>query len=501
MLIDRFIEHATADPQRLAIFAGDQRVTYGRLLQRVVQAASLLRARGVAAGDRVVLAASATASFVYGYLGCHYLGAIAVPVDPKIAPQRLDFIARKATPKAVFLARAMRGSAVESHPVEELAAGGASASVDPVATGADEAADLLFTSGTTGEPKGVVLSHGAILAAAKYINAFIGNKAGDREVVPLPLSHSFGLGRLRCNLLAGGSLIIVDGFMSPGHLLGALADWNATGFACVPAGFAVLFKTSGTKLGKFSKSLRYIEIGSAAMPLKHKRRLMSLLPDTRICMHYGLTEASRSAFIEFHEAGERLESIGKPSPGVELRIVDQHGRDCAPGEPGRIVIKSAALMSGYWKDPEATRQAFVGDYLITGDIGHCDENGYLYLDAREKELINVGGREVSPVEIEALLETHPAVAACACVGIPDPQGLTGMAVKAFLVARPGVEIPQPAALAAHLRGKIETYKMPRAFEWIAELPRTASGKLQRMKLAEAEASRVTNCRSVAEHPA
>lgn len=490
MLIGRLLAHAEADPQRRALVVEDQQVTYGQLLQRVAQAAQILRSRGVEAGDRVVLAASATPSFVYGYLACHYLGAIAAPVDPKIAPQRLGYIAEKARPKAIYLARPPRRSTLNWHPVEELSEDGRISELEPVTATAAQAADLLFTSGTTGEPKGVVLSHGAILAAAEYINAFLGNTADDREVLPLPLSHSFGLGRLRCNLLAGGTLIIVDGFGSPGRLLGALADWDATGFACVPAGFAVLFKTSGRKLGEFSKTLRYIEIGSAAMPLEHKRLLMTLLPDTRICMHYGLTEASRSAFIEFHEAGDRLESIGKPSLGVELRIVDKKGCDSAPGKAGRIIIKSSALMTGYWEDPAATREAFLGEYLITGDIGHRDEKGYLFLDAREKELINVGGREVSPGEIEALLDTHPAVAASACIGIPDLQELTGMAVKAFLVARPGVDLPSSAQLAKHLRGKIELYKMPRSFEWIEELPRTASGKLQRTRLAEREANSV-----------
>lgn len=486
MLIARLLEHAAAHPERLALVAAEQQITYGQLLQRVKGAALLMRSRGVEAGDRVVLAASASPSFVFGYLGCHYLGAIAVPVDPRISPPRLEDISAQARPKAVFLARP--GSA-SRHNIEELSAERSTRAPKPAAASANQIADLLFTSGTTGKAKGVMLSQGAIMAAAGYINAFIGNVAGDREVVPLPLSHSFGLGRLRCNLLAGGTLIVVDGFMSPGNLLAALTDWEATGFACVPAGFAVLFKTSGNKLGAFRDRLRYIEIGSAAMPLEHKRLLMSLLPDTRLCMHYGLTEASRSAFIEFHGAKDRLESIGRPSPGVELRIVDGQGRDCNPGQAGRVVIKSPAVMSGYWQDPEATRQAFLGDYLITGDIGHRDEDGFLFLDAREKELINVGGREVSPIEIETQLARHPAVAECACVGMPDPQGLTGMVVKAFLVARPDVEIPQSSVLAKYLRGRIEPYKMPRAFEWIDELPRTASGKLQRVELAERSARR------------
>jgi len=147
-------------------------------------------------------------------------------------------------------------------------------------------------------------------------------------------------------------------------------------------------------------------------------------------------------------------------------------------------VKSRAAMSGYWNDPEMTAAAFVdGEWLVTGDVGRTDEDGYLYLEAREKDLINVGGREVSPVEIERILEEHEAVAACACVGIPDPQGITGSAVKAFLVAVTPGETPKPIELVKLLRGRIEPYKMPVAFEWIDDLPRTESGKLQRGLLA------------------
>ena len=206
-------------------------------------------------------------------------------------------------------------------------------------------------------------------------------------------------------------------------------------------------------------------------------------------MHYGLTEASRSAFVEFHEAKavDRLDSIGRPTPGVAIRVIDKEGGTCPPGERGRIVIRGDTLMSGYWQDEAATAAASVDGWLVSGDVGHVDRDGWLFLDAREKDLINVGGREVSPLEIECILEELDVVATCACVGVPDPQGITGSAVKAFLVPAPGVtELPRPVVLARHLRGRIEPYKMPIAFTWIEEheLPRTSSGKLRRALLGE-----------------
>src|SRR5438093_1298245 len=160
-------------------------------------------------------------------------------------------------------------------------------------------------------------------AAARNINDFIGNTADDREAHVLPLSHSFGLGRLRCQMLAGGTLVMTGGLVPPTQVIGAMGRWQATGLAFVPAGWSFLWKLCGEQFGEFAAQLRYIEIGSAPMPIEEKRRLMELFPKTRICMHYGLTEASRSAFIEFHSSKERLHSIGRSSPNVRIRIVDE----------------------------------------------------------------------------------------------------------------------------------------------------------------------------------
>jgi long-chain acyl-CoA synthetase len=486
-LVHTLLRRAHAEPDRLALVAGDEALSWKQLGERVCGTAALLAHSGVGAGDRVILAASTSPAFVVGYFATHLLDAIALPVDPRIPAGRLALIADQVEPKAIHLARTLELPGREVRDIEEL--GQERAEKPPAAAVLDGPpegiADVLFTSGTTGRPKGVVLSHRAIEAAATNINAYLGNGPDDREVVPLPLSHSFGLGRLRCQVLAGNAILLVDGFTAAGKLFETMRQWKATGFVFVPAGLSVLFKMTEDALGEFADQLRYVEIGSAAMPQADKRRLMRLLPHTRLCMHYGLTEASRSAFVEFHESADRLDSIGRPTPGVEIRVIDENGRERAAGERGRLVIRAATCMSEYWKDPEATAAAFVDGWLASGDLGRKDADGYLFLEAREKDLINVGGREVSPVEIERVLEAHPAVAECACAGIPDPQGITGSAVKAFLVAAPGADArPKPVELVKLLRGRVEPYKMPVAYEWIDALPKTSSGKIQRNQLAE-----------------
>jgi long-chain acyl-CoA synthetase len=349
----------------------------------------------------------------------------------------------------------------------------------------DRIADILFTTGTTGKSKGVMLSHGAIATACAHINAFIGTGNQDIEVLPLPLSHSFGLGRLRCVLSAGATLILAAGFINAAGIVRTLRDYHATGIASVPAGLAILLSDERFALQRFSEQLKYMEIGSAPMPISHKRELMRQLPKTRICMHYGLTEASRSAFLSFHDDADHLDSIGQPSAGVAMRIVDDHGVEAEPGTEGHLQVRGGHLMTGYWNDPELTSKTLKDGWLATGDLGRMEDDGYFYIGARTSDIINVGGRKVSPQEIEELLTGHPDVAECACVGVPDPQGLSGEIVVAFLVARSGLDkAPKFSELAKLIRKNLESYKVPRKFIWTEKIPKSGSGKVLRRRLKE-----------------
>ncbi len=466
----------------IAIIADDRRISYRTLAEKILSAASRLVELGVSRGDRVMLAASGTPSFIYGYFATHLIGAVAVPVAPQSPEKKIDYFAGKVTPKAVFLDGAKAKGPEPVFPIDELDCGKTGRNVDD-SSSLDGVADILFTTGTTGDPKGVVLSHRNIVAAASNINSFIRNTSEDREVVPLPLSHSFGLGRLRCILMAGGTIILSRGFTFPKELFQSLEKWDATGLSIVPAGLSILFQLTDSKLGEYSERLRYMEIGSAPMPLEHKEKLMRLLPRTRICMHYGLTEASRSAFIEFHESRNKLNSIGKPSPNVNIRIVDENGNNSNPGWKGDILVRGGHVLKEYWQDGRLTSESFRQGWFCTGDVGHMDEQGYIYLDGRKKEIINVGGLKVSPVEVEYALNQHEDVKECACIGIPDPKGITGETVKAFLVSKNKLAtIPSDQSMKTFMKGKLEPHEIPTEYEWVDSIPKTSSGKIQRLLL-------------------
>lgn len=489
-IVSRILQHAVVFSHKPAIITEEQQITYEHLQGKIFSAAAELSGKGILHGDRVVLAASNSPSFIYGYFGAHLIGAIVVPVDPNTPDSRLRYIIDRVDPKAIFTVRPFKHDSISVRSINDLE-NLPYRKIRYKIPDLPDLADILFTTGTTGDPKGVVLTHGNIFHAATNINAFIKNTSEDKEVVPLPLSHSFGLGRLRCKMLAGGTIILTQGFTFPGTIFQAIERWKATGLSFVPAGWAILLRLDGEKIGDYSSHLRYIEIGSAPMPLEHKKLLIRLLPKTRICMHYGLTEASRSTFLEFHESKDKITSIGKAAPNVEIKIIGENDEDLPPFQSGKIMVRGGTVMKEYWRNQGIRENYFINGWFYTGDIGHRDGEGYFYLDGREEDMINVGGHNVSPAEVENILVQHESIESCACIGIPDPNGITGEAVKAYLVSSKGTKMPRLKDILSFLQGKIELYKMPVAIEWVDKLPQISSGKVQRNVLRQKNDSQVT----------
>ena len=313
-------------------------------------------------------------------------------------------------------------------------------------------------------------------AAARNINDFIGNTRNDIELLALPVSHSFGLGRMRCCLSQGATLILLGSFANVKKLFRTIEEENVTGFTMVPASWRYLKKLTGNKLGDFRNQLRYIEMGSAFFSKEEKDELAGILPHTRVCMHYGLTEASRSTFMEFHQDAIHMNSVGKASPHTEIKILDENGTECDANQEGEICVKGEHVTHGYLALPVA--DSFFGDYFRTGDWGYKTEDGYVYLISRKKELINVGGKKVSPIEVEEQLLKIPGVEDCACIGVPDAEGLLGEVVKAFIVKEKDSNMTF-ADINDQLSGKLEAYKLPVFYEWIDIIPKTQNGKIQR----------------------
>lgn len=464
-------------PDKVALISRDTEITYSQLWDYCLCAAEKLKQDyHLKKGDRVILSAAGNIEFVYAYFGVHMAGGICVPIDPDTNQTRFEYIEKSTTPVCVM--GLLHNVKKETIPFSDVVNGTSKATY--IAPEQSQVADILFTTGTTGAPKGVALSYNNLSAAARNINAFIGNTSSDVELLALPVSHSFGLGRLRCSLSKGATVVMLGTFANVKKFFKEMARCQVTMFAMVPASWGFIKKMSGKYIGKFADQLKFIEIGSSFMPVEDKELLMSLLPKTRICMHYGSTEASRSAFMEFHTYKDNLLSIGKASPNVEIKIFTSQGTPAALGEEGEVCVKGEHVTCSYWNEtPERFASDFYDGYFRTGDCGTMDAEGNIYLKSRIKEMINVGGKKVSPMEVEDILNTIPGIKESACIGIPDPGIVLGEVVKAFIVADDNLSDEE---IMQQLRPQLEVYKLPVEIERINAIPKTGSGKIQRLSL-------------------
>lgn len=475
-LLQSVFHHAEIVPDKTAIVVGNIEVSYSLLALNVRKAASLLDGLGLRPSDRIILSAHKDIEFIYLYLGAHILGVTNVIVDAESNKERLNYIEDKTNPLWCFgyessKHRSMLFAEIDIEALQPYSGVSDNLSVDDIA-------EVLFTTGTTGAPKGVCLSYGNIAGSASNINSFIKNEATDIEVLGLPICHSFGLGRIRCNLMMGATIVILGSFANVRLFFKTIERYHATGFGVVPAAWAYIRKISGTRIGKYASQIKYIEIGSAAMPLETKKEMLNLFPNTRICMHYGLTEASRNCFQEFHDI-EHLDSIGKPvCENVDVQIFSPEGSVLPDGEKGELCVKGNMVLSRYLEEKD-NKNAFYGEYFRTGDCGYRTAEGYIYLLGREKELINVGGKKVSPMEVEDAIIAL-GVGDCVCVPMKDPDGIMGELVKCYILK--DSTMLSFEQIAEQLSTKLEHYKLPVVYEWIDSIPQTESGKKQRVNL-------------------
>ncbi len=479
-LLTALERHAREIPDKTALISGDKHISYCELWTNILSIAVTLQREGIEKGDTLIIGARKEVEFVYLYFASHLIGSVNVVVDPATTTDKLRHIICLTSPKIIFGLRQINSSSdhrfVQYSDIylERSVLPSVKYSISPLDT-----ADIMFTTGTTSLPKGVCLSHLNIAGSANNINMFIGNGNDEIEVLGLPLSHSFGLGRMRCTLLLGSTMVLLGNFANLKLFFQSIEQYNATGFGMVPAVWEYITKLSGDRIAKFREKIRYIEIGSASMPKKEKERLMRLFPDAKICMHYGSTEASRSLFMEFHTYMDNLDSIGRPvTDKVDVRIMDENGKVLPVGEFGEICVKGNMVMKGYFKK-EDNMHAFHGTYFRTGDFGRMDGDGNFYLVGRGKEIINIGGKKVSPALIEDAIKSL-GVEDCACVPINDPKGILGEVAKAY-IQKNGCCLDFKG-ITKGLESLLEPYEIPVEYEWIDRIPRTSTGKIQRVTL-------------------
>lgn len=482
--VEQYIwSRAAIHPEKIAVKSGKEVVTYNQLISRILAVKQKLQnIPDYKEGRSIILSANKQVEFLYVYFAAHLAGLIVVPIDTETNPTRFKYIIDVVNPFCIIGFEKMDTDIQKIELKEFRQIDSVSCTTEVSFPKEDAIADILFTTGTTGAPKGVPLTFKNEAAAARNINNYIGNANDDVELLALPISHSFGLGRVRCCLVNGQTIVLLGSFVNTKRLFRAIEEEHVSGFTMVPASWKFLQKMSGEKISEYSHQLKYIEIGSSYLSPEDKRHLAELFPTTRVIMHYGLTEASRSAFMEFHDDAGHLASVGKAAPYTEICIFDDKGVPLPYGQEGEICVKGEHVTKGYLNLPSA--DCFYGDgYFRTGDVGIISPDGYIMLKSRIKELINVGGKKVAPTEVDEQILKMEGVADCACVAVKDPDGILGEVVKAYIVRTENSEIGFEQ-IAEQLQGKLESYKIPVQYEWIDAIPKTVNGKILRHLLQQ-----------------
>lgn len=491
LITELVARRAREQPHKVFLYHEGRQCSYGEFHLQTNRFAHTLLRLGIEKGDRVTLAMTNALEYVVAAFGTLKAGAILHPVNPDLGGRELSYLLQHAEPKLVVtnaeslqrLARrqleqpaALRwacfgesAGAINLHPL-------LSAAPDhevPVVTSPGDPSTLLYTSGTTGLPKGVLFRHSSTGAAGKHFVDVLGIRPEDVVVAVTPLFHGNAWGAVVTALQAGGTVAFPKAF-SASQFWPLIHKVNATILYTLGTILAILLNQPPNPLERSSRLRVILGLGSA--PLRDRIRERFGVAHVVEC--FGSTDAG-VVTIEPLGAPPRAGSCGCPVPGVEVRIVDDHGRPLPAHEVGEIVVRSPHCLAEYFRDPEQTRAAIKEGWFFTGDLGYLDEDGWLYFVDRKRDVIRRGGENVSSVYVEKVLREHPQVAEVAVIGVPDP--VLGQEIKAFVVPRGEVTEEELRTFAAQ---RLAKFQVPRYWEFRTSLPKTPTQRVEKYKLRE-----------------
>ena len=495
---DEFLRYWAKDrPERLALEGDDLRYSYAELEDATARVASALLAMGLTKGDRICWFGKNSVTYFTLFFGAARAGIVMVPVGWRLAEPEAAFIIDNAEAKLLFLGDGFeacvntlgkRPGLIRTFTSDEARREVLTAPrADFVPSGADEAILQLYTSGTTGNPKGAVLSNRNLFGLRK---ANLDNppehtlwEEDEAVLVAMPCAHIGGTGLGVMALAAGLPGVVLTEF-DPPRVFDAVENRGVTRFFIVPAALQMLLNHPDCGKTDFSR-IKYILYGASPIPLELLRECIAMF-GAQFVQNYGMTETTGTICVlppEDHtvEGNKRMRSAGKPLPGVEMEIRGPDGTALPVGEIGEIVTRSSSNMLGYWKLPEATAATMKDGWIATGDVGYMDEDGYVYMYDRAKDMIITGGENVYPAEVESGIYGHPDVLEVAVIGVPDEKW--GEAVKAVCVPKPGATV-DPDSVISWARERLAGFKVPKSVDVIEALPRNPSGKILRRQLRE-----------------
>lgn len=483
-LIEQVRDHSKTIPNQLALAFKDEQVCYSDLYRKIEGIGSALLKKGIKRNDRVLFSATSKPEMAAVYLGIQYAGGIAVFLDKNATTETIAAIYEDCDANLLLTDRPIKNlpQQIAVHSLRKLYKTAEEEEVLPyVLPSEEDIAEMIFTTGTTGKPKGVKLSYRAVRNILLNTIEGIGITKQDVLLMALPLNHSLGLRDLRAYLWLGAPVILQNGFTFINDVVKNLDQYHCTGMTLVPATAAKIRVQMEDSFSVVLNRLRYIEVGAGSLTIAQRKELPRLLPDVRIINTWGSSECGGAIFLHVNEVYQdmkKISALGKPLPSVLVRALDEAGNEITPTQvqPGKLSVKGGMIMSGYWNRPELSAETIVDGWLLTNDLVYF-EDGFIYMLGRADDIINVGGEKVSPIEIENAAGQYPGIYECACAGVPDPEEILGQVPVLFYVTND--ENLSVQELNAFLVEQLERYKLPKHYIRVDEIPRNTMKKIDR----------------------
>ncbi len=491
-LVEKVLAYGDSQAGKNAVCFKNVTVTYGELKKQIMGMAARLQGMGVKKGERVMLNAVSKPEYIAGLLAIQYIGAVTVAIDKYAKPENIRDI-WEMTQADIFLVDGKKlPEEIKTASLKQLYEGAAEVQEQIVyeLPGERDLCELIFTTGTTGKPKGAMLSYRCIHANMLNTCRGIGMREDDIVLNPLPLNHSFGMRVLRSTLFLGATVVLQNGFTFAKEIETNIEQHHCTAMVCVPASIEVIYRQMQERFSPVIGQLRYIEFSAGSVSVDMKKKLLAILPDTQLFNTWGSTETGGAVFFDITNHPDKLASIGKPLEGIEVKAVDLDGNVVAARDmdtAGRMLLRGEMRMEGYWNAPELTAETIRDDWLYTNDLIYVDSDGFIFMLGRADDIINVGGEKVSPVEVESIAQEYDGIRECACIGVDDPEGIVGQVPVLYAVAENGML--EEDALLKYLAGRMEKYKLPQELIQVDELPRNKMQKLDRKALQRMYAER------------
>ena len=510
MQVHDFFENAVQNvPDKQAVWADGTWYTYREIYELSLKITAFLLDRGTRRGDKIAILFTNSLDYIAAYFGILRAGGVVVGLNTETNADALTYLLNHSEATTIFAdgkfskhllpalrkTPDLRTAVIKTDTIDAYKEIGHCHSVElhdmyksgtraqPV-RGIDlDLAEIVYTSGSTGEPKGVMLSHLNLVSNQRSIANYLGLTGEDRVMVILPFYYIYGKSLLLTHFLVQGSLVIDNRFLYPNTVLQTMAETEATGFAGVPSTFMILLNRSSIRDFSFP-ALRYVTQAGGAMAPAVQSEVIDVFDPAKVFIMYGATEAApRLSYLDPELLSKKLGSIGKPVDNVDLHVLDSNGKEVPEGETGEIAARGSNIMVGYWKDPEGTDRVLKNGMYHTGDLGKVDEDGFFYVVGRIKDIIKVKGFRVSAKEIEEKILEMDEVHETAVIGVDDP--VLGEAIKAFVVPRSDGDKDAEKIL-LFLREQLPAYKVPKEVVFRTSLPKNNSGKIMKTKLKEEE---------------